>query len=158
MSSVSSSPHIRLNAPFAGLVICVTGLSKGNIEASKGWRTWKEYQMKVFSRVLTSKKDEIEETKQAKLRRNIKHGCYCWNHRIYWSRDDWEGNFLVDEAILSKLRSKKTKVLVEVNLYCALQFKQCEPGCDSTKDWLQFPQLTWKPNGRTCILQCWCGV
>ncbi|KAL4276931.1 hypothetical protein HN51_059576 [Arachis hypogaea] len=28
MSSVSSSPHIRSNAPFAGLVICVTGLSK----------------------------------------------------------------------------------------------------------------------------------
>nr|XP_025694335.1 G-type lectin S-receptor-like serine/threonine-protein kinase At4g03230 isoform X1 [Arachis hypogaea]XP_025694336.1 G-type lectin S-receptor-like serine/threonine-protein kinase At4g03230 isoform X1 [Arachis hypogaea]XP_025694337.1 G-type lectin S-receptor-like serine/threonine-protein kinase At4g03230 isoform X1 [Arachis hypogaea]XP_029153601.1 G-type lectin S-receptor-like serine/threonine-protein kinase At4g03230 isoform X1 [Arachis hypogaea] len=61
---------------------------KKEIEASKGWKIWKEYQMKVFSRVLTSKKDEIEETKQAKQRRNIKHGCYCWNHRIYWSRDD----------------------------------------------------------------------
>ncbi|RYQ79182.1 hypothetical protein Ahy_Scaffold6g107884 isoform E [Arachis hypogaea] len=97
---------------------------KKEIEASKGWKIWKEYQMKVRdvndrlmmaeraftdrdgllgmtwhkhlmnstvlneTRVLTSKKDEIEETKQAKQRRNIKHGCYCWNHRIYWSRDD----------------------------------------------------------------------
>jgi hypothetical protein len=29
MSSVSSSPQVSSNAPFAGLVICVTGLSKG---------------------------------------------------------------------------------------------------------------------------------
>jgi hypothetical protein len=29
MSPVSSSPQLPSNAPFAGLVICVTGLSKG---------------------------------------------------------------------------------------------------------------------------------
>ncbi|XP_052117061.1 uncharacterized protein LOC107483499 [Arachis duranensis] len=76
---------LQSSAAIGANVFCFI-LPTYSIKCSFCWSCYMRYW--AIQRVLTSKKDEIEETKQAKQRRNIKHGCYCWNHRIYWSRDD----------------------------------------------------------------------